>query len=271
LNALCPTISLIAFEGMTAPGTGGGTFGALAGDDARLVDGVTTLGAFEILNGDSGSGIFRHAAGTLAPLVVEGDPVTAPRGGTFGRVWAASSNADGDTAFRGGVYRDGLPVAMEGAFVLRGSGLDEIIYYDDPMPGTDHGRLHTPVRPRLNAHGDVAISTYFRDDDGKYRKALIATRSGVLHAVAFETGSPNAAPGFDFHEFWDHQISDDGDVFFIASTPEGSGIYSASPVPAVPALETGRSLLILGLAVAAFLVMRRRRPRGGRNRVSPAT
>jgi hypothetical protein len=253
-------IALIALEGTTAPGTGGGTFETLDPSDVQLVDGVTTLGAFEIANGDAGSGIFRHAAGTLAPLVLEGDPVTAPRGGTFGRVWAVSANADGDAAFRGGVFRDGLTVPLEGVFVLRGSGLDEIIYWDDPMPGTDHGRFRGPFRVRLNAHGDAAISATFADDDGYGRRALIATRGGALHPVAFEADSVHATPDFDFNEFFDHHLVDDGRVFFIASVPGGSGLYVASPATAVPALESGRLILILALAVAPLALMRRRRP-----------
>jgi len=257
------TLALIAVEGTTAPGTGGGTFETLAIDqsDAQLVDGVVTLGALEILNGDAGSGIFRYAAGTLAPLALEGDPVTTPRGGSFGPLAWVSSNAAGDAAFRGGVFRDGLSVPVEGAFVLRGSGLDEVIYYNDPMPGTDHGLFRGPGRVRLNTNGDAAISSSFLDDDGWERDALIATRGGALHAVAFETGSVHATSGFDFSQFWDLHLTDDGRVFFTASASGGSGIFVASPVPAVPALRTGRPILILCLALAPLVLMHRlRRP-----------
>jgi hypothetical protein len=256
-------------DGQAAPAGVGGTFSgvqswwvpALAADASATFYG-------EVTGGSAASGIF-HAtpAGTVTPVLLEGDAVTTPGGGTFQAFsQILGGSAQGAVVFEANVLRPPETIfARSGVFVLQGSFQREVVYRGDALPGTVPPRQYLGLAgltpPQLNNRGDVAFAASIEDADGNVlERALILERGGQLHVLAKEGDPVPGIPGDTFSDFPEVRLDESGRVAFYAFTLTGTGVFLASPPAGVPALPPlGPALLVLALAAAGGLVVARRR------------
>jgi hypothetical protein len=191
----------------------------------------------------------------VAPLVLPGDPVLTPRGGTFtfsGQ--PLSMNPSREIAVEAYFERPGL-FSPAGVFVIGPSGQREVIAQNDPMPGTG-GLLFYHLDegpPRINAFGDV---TFVATTDGSSDTPMFVTRAHVLHRVEVAGEPVPDRAGVDFGELdGDALLSDAGQLVLHAYTSPGNrrGLFLATPVaPDVPlAPPLALAALVAGLLVAA--------------------
>ena len=101
------TLTSIALEGATAPGTGGGSFGPFGAlTTVDVADGGWTAFVADIVGGTTTRGLFvQRPDGTVVDVFLKGQAMPAPNGsGTiddFGRIWMSPGATSG--GFAGGI------------------------------------------------------------------------------------------------------------------------------------------------------------------------
>jgi hypothetical protein len=255
-------VSSVYLEGDPAPAAVGGTYASVTTLDAALSDGGRVHFVADLAGSTVPSALLRYEAAVVTPVLLEGDPVATPRGGSWGGFILVAASGSGKVAVRGLVVdRQPLPFPLGLALVFDGGDLDEIAASHDPIPGTGQAFLREAFQIAPNDSGDVSMVGLMQDDDGLSRSVLLATRQGSLRPVVFEADSPNASDDIGFLQIWDSQIDAVGRIAFSSSVAGGSGIFLATPVDAVPAVgPLGLLLLWTGLIAAAPLARARRAP-----------
>jgi hypothetical protein len=251
-------------EGQPAPAAVGGVFSPVQSfwEADVAADGSVTFGAL-VSGGSAASGLFRASAGgAIAPLLLEGDAVTTPGGGTFTRMpqWA-SVNGAGDVAFDPDVLRAPATTPREAVFVLEGGAQREIAIRGDAIPGASPAAplfsgLLGSSPPEISDAGVVVFTAILEDaSQTASDRAVVVDDRGDL-AVLVKAGDPvPGVPGAVFTSFTEARIDAAGRIAIEASTDVGEGVFLATKASsAVPALP-GIGLLTL----AAVLLASRRR------------
>lgn len=209
-------VAPLFFAGEPAPGTGGGSISDFS--SAALDDLGRVVFTGVVSGGSVASGLFRWDAGTLAALVLEGEPAPGTGGGSFsGFLGEVATNAAGEVAFYASVAGGS---ATEGIFRDSGSGTTAVAVSGDPAPG---GGSFTSFEglPSLNASGEVAFTG---DVAGVPGDGIFVESGGSLTAVARVGDSAPGTTGA-YEQLLSPDLNDSGDVAFQASIddPPGSG------------------------------------------------
>jgi hypothetical protein len=248
-------------DGQAAPAAVGGTFSGVQPwwFPALAPDGTVTFYA-DVSGGSVAKGLFQASpAGVVAPVLLAGDAVTTPGGGTFTDFFQfAGTNAAGDLVVAGFVQRPPLLYDPQAVFVLEGGVQRELVFRGDPIPGTSPARFFLQLGgngpPALNTAGTVAFAASLTDElENTFERALLVDRAGTLGALVKEGDPVPGMAGATFTEFLDVRLAEDGSVAFTGYTTAGIGIFRATPpasaVHAVPPL--GIALLAAALTAVA--------------------
>lgn len=256
-------------DGQAAPAAVGGVFSPVQPfwEAGVAPDGSVTFGAL-VSGGSAASGLFRaSAAGAIAPLLLEGDAVTTPGGGTFTHLpqWA-SVNGSGDVAFDPDVLRAPIAYPRHAVFVLEGGVQREILIRGDPVPGASPAAplfsgLLGSTPPEISDAGVVVFPATLEDASQAVNDAAVVVDDGGDLAVLVKAGDPvPGVPGAAFNRFDEARIDAAGRIAIFASTDVGEGVFLATkPAPPIPALP---ELGLLTLAVVLLASTRRIGARG---------
>jgi hypothetical protein len=251
-------------DAQAAPAGVGGTFsGVQPFHEAGVApDGSLTFGA-GVSGGSAAGGLFRaSAANVITPLLLEGDTVTTPGGGTytFFARWAAV-NAAGDVGFNADVLRAPAISSREAVFVLEGGVQREIVIRGDPIPGTSPARyfqgLSGSSPPELSDAGLVAFTASIGDvGEALVERAVVVDDGGDLGVLVKEGDPVPGVPGAVFTDFNEARVDATGRIAINAFTSLGAGIFLATKPPQVPALPVS-GLVVLAAALAGAAARRR--------------
>ena len=242
------------------PAPGGGTFAGLGSHSAAQIDDDSVVFRADVSGGTTTSGLYRWDAGVVTPLVVAGDAVATPGGGTFAdiRAWL-DANASGTVVFAADILRAGNP-AWPALFVLKAGALTEILYLGDPVPGSPGRHFSNAWDVAINASGQVAFTAPLQESPWNGLFFWDGTR--LVPVVLADTPHPESG-GHEFYQFGNRlEVEDSGRIVFDAGSTDLAawGVFTASRVAVVPALPTAGTLILqLSLAAAAALVFRRKR------------
>jgi hypothetical protein len=243
-------------EGQPAPAAVGGTFtGVQVWWIPALIPDGTAIFYADVAGGSVASGLFESSPqGVVTPVLLAGDPVTTPGGGTFESFFRlVGANGDGDLVIAPFVQRAPLLFGQQALFVLEGASQREIVFRGDPIPGTNPPRFYAQLAgsgaPALNRSGTVAFVGILTDAlQNLSERALLIDAGGGLRVLLKEGDAVPGVAGATFTDFLQVRMSDDGAIVFYGLTTAGTGIFRATPpakVPAVPAF--GLALLAFGL------------------------
>ena len=226
--AACPAHAqvVIAQQGDTAPGTGGGTFSFFMPHPA-----INDLGhvAFQaaVSGGTASQGIFLDAGSGLAAVAVLGDVAPDTGGGTFLLLGAPALNGQGDLVFSAVV---GSGSAGSGLFRYSGGQLSAIATNLDMAPGTNGG-LYAGFSTRLslNNSGEVAFRGDVSGAGGTSSGIFVEGGSSSRAVFLREGATPAALPGTYF-SFSEPSINAGGDVAALAGIEPTAGAFTTAVV-----------------------------------------
>jgi hypothetical protein len=245
-------------EGQAAPAAVGGSFAGVQPfwEGGVTPDGAVTFGA-AVSGGSATSGIFRSSnTGVITALLLEGDGVTTPGGGTFtGFARSVGVNAAGDAGFAADVLRSPATFSQEAIFVLEGGSQREIVFRGDAIPGTSPARFFQGLSgsspPELSSFGTVAFTASIGDvGETIVERAVIVDDGGVLGVLVKEGDPVPGVPGAVFTDFNEARVDASGRIAINAFTSLGAGVFLATQPRQLPALPPAGALLL----VAALLV-----------------
>lgn len=220
-------LSLVAREGDSAPGTGGGEtfsgpFRSVSLNDQGEV-------AFEALVGPGvNEGIFSNAGGTLSLVVRDGDAAPGVGDGvSFIALDAPVLNNQGEVAFTGFLTGPDITSSNRSAiFSNTGGDLSLAVREGDAAPGTEDGTSFDSLGDaELNDQGEIAFQAELRGDGvtNLNNSAIFSDAGGTLSLVA-RTG--DAAPGTEdgvlFAFFGDPALNNQGEIAFEALLAGGN-------------------------------------------------
>jgi hypothetical protein len=257
-------ILTVARVGDPAPGTGGATFDGVEATEtespgwaAALTETGTVAFRSRLAGGSHTQGVFLWTPeGGASPLVLPGDPVLTPRGGTFtGFASVISMNASNEVVLEADFERPGV-FAPHGVFVVSPTAQREIVSRYDALPGVLGAFSGVAVGPpRINAAGDVAFTAGYEGSGGQ--PDLFVTRGHVLQLFDLWGKPVPGRPGVTFYNTVDDAVlGDDGRVLVSWFTTAGQGLFLATPlppeVPLAPPLALGALAALLVLSGAVF-------------------
>ena len=244
------TDSKIVARGDGAPGTGGNSFLSVSAVPPFLSD-VGHVIFWGRLTSGGLDGIFSASAGSLVPLVLEGDP--SPVGGSFGPLGRPRTNASGQAVF----------FSEEALFVSSGGAEELIVSSGDPVPGGTHDLSVQYVS--INDLGDVAFISLVGGNQVAY---VYRASTGAITRVA-QKGDP--LPGEAGKTLGTllriSSINRQRQVALLAGLvddplPPVRAVFLASPPEYLPALGPRPGAILVGLlAIAGALVVGRLRRR----------
>jgi hypothetical protein len=256
-------------DGAAAPAAVGGNYSGVQAwwIPSLNADGTATFFSY-LAGGSVASGFFQSSpTGTVTPVLLAGDPVTTPGGGTFESFsQMVGANGDGDIVFLAFVLRPPLLFAPQAIFVLESGVQREIVFRGDPIPGTNPARFFAQLAgsgpPAFNRAGSVAFVASLTDEfEIAWERALLVERGGELAIIAREGDPVPGLPGATFTDFLEVAIADDDTIAFYGYTTAGNGVFLATPPASVVAVPRfGLALLGVGLTAAAAMVGRRPKP-----------
>jgi hypothetical protein len=249
-------------EGTPAPAPIGGTFNGVQPWWIPALAPDRTLTFYATVSGGSvASGLFRSSpTGSLSPLVVQGDAVTTPGGGSFDDFFqVVGGNSQGDIVFATFLDRPPLVFTPQAVFVLEDGVQREIVVRGDAIPGSSPARFYRQLAgsgpPALNVLGTVAFVGLATDVTEQASEPHLLVDLGDGIEVLAKAGDPVPdVVGATFTGFGPVRIADDGGIAFIAYTTGGTGAFLATPPNQIEALPPfGLMLLALVLtAVSAY-------------------
>jgi hypothetical protein len=253
------TTVVAALNGDPAPG--GGTFAGIASKRGALVDDDSAVFYAQVIGGATTSGLFRSDGGVITSLLVQGDAVPTPRGGTVDgiRTWM-DANASGSVVFVAEIVREGNP-AWPAVFIREANGtFHEILYLGDPVPGSAGRHFSGAWDLAINASGNLAFTAPLQEPP--WSGLFVWDGAKIVPVVLVDTPVPGLG-GREFYQFGNRlEIDSGGRVIFDAgSTDLGAwGVFAATQVEEVPVLpRMGRLLLPLTLVSAGLLMLRHSR------------
>lgn len=249
-------------EGSAAPAGVGGVFSPVGTSDEADVtaDGSVVFGA-NVSGGSAASGLFHSsAAGTLTSLLLEGDAVATPGGGTFaGLGYFVAANDAGDVSFNAAVLRAPVAFPREGVFVLESGGAQrEIVIRGDAVPGAPpaaplFGGLSGSSPPEISDAGVVVFTATLEDAGLTASARAVLVDDGADFGVLVKEGDPVPdVPGATFLDFSEARIDAQGRIAINASTTLGSGVFLATLPPAIPALPGWGLVAISAILATAW-------------------
>lgn len=274
------SLNALAFEGQTAPGSGG------SGADVPFEDfGAPVINAAgEVVfradteeNDDFNErGIFSTTGGTLHAVVFEGQ--IAPGSGGSGVDMPFSSfsiqdpalNAAGEIAFPADTHPN-IDGGGSGIFSTAGGTLHAVAFEQQIAPGSGGSGADVPFTdffvnqgfrsqsPDLNSLGELAFWAETSPNVDGGDRGIFSTVGGSLHVVVFEGDQIEVAPGVfrtieELPVLTTDLFNDSGQVAFQAIFTDGSeGIFLSTPVPEP-------TTIALAGVVACYLCTSRKRP-----------
>lgn len=219
-------------RGDPAPGSGGGTIGAISGPTL----GSSGTAAFHatVVGGEVGEGVFRVGAGLVSAVALPGETAPGTGGGTyasFGPFPAVGGLAA--VAFRADVIGGSVG---SGVFVGSGGADVPVALAGETAPGTGGG-TYSAFDPHLsmNAAGDVV---FVASVAGGSASAGVFVQSGGVADVVALVGEPAPGTGSGtYSSFARPKINGSGEIAFAAdlagsAVTEGLFRYSGGMVSA---------------------------------------
>lgn len=252
-------------EGQPAPAAVGGTFsGVLAWWTPHLAEDGTMTFWSDVAGGSAIGGLFRSSpSGVIDPLLLVGDAVTTPGGGSFISFFQHfGGNRHGDIALYALIER--ASESRWAVFALESDVQREILSQGDPIPGEIPARIfRSPAgigEPGLNRDGSAAFAADLTDESYSIDDYAILVDDGNGIGVLVRAGDPvPGAPGHTFTEFGVVRLIDDGTIAFDADTTGGAGVFMATkPAPVNGISPIGLVLLAMSLVFATVLYRYRR-------------
>jgi len=196
------SLTAIARENQTAPGTGGGTLSTFS--QAPTLNALGQVAFWSYLTGTSdGSsvGIFFGDSLFLASIVRQNDLAPGSGGGTFSNLGNPSAlNAAGQVAFYG--YLTGTSDGSNRG-IFRGTQYDltAIARQYDSAPGSGGGTLSGFDTYTLNARGQVALWAYLIGTSDGSATGIFRGDGSTTVAIARDKGSAPGTGGGTFNSF----------------------------------------------------------------------
>ena len=214
--------TVLAQRGRPAPS--GGVFTVF--NDVILNDRQTVVFLGQTTARAAHQGLFLARAGTIAPIVVTGQP--APSGGVFADFANPTINAEDVVAFVGRTTGGG----REGIFSATEGGITPLVLSGQPAPTGGRFQFFLDGSPAQNDRGEVAFiaSTVPRGTFGVY--VLVGGRP-----VPVVTTEEDAPAGGRFTEFGSLMLTNAGTVGFVGRAARSvvpEGLY-----------VTGRAVLVM--------------------------
>ena len=206
------------------PAPSGGEFRAF--NDVILNDRQTVVFLGQTTDRAAHQGLYLARAGTIAPIVVTGQP--APSGGVFTDFANPTINAQDAVAFVGRMTGGG----QEGIFSATEGGITPLVLSGQPAPTGGRFQFFLDGSPAQNDRGEVAFiaSTVPRGTFGVY--VLVGGRP-----VPVVTTEEDAPAGGRFTEFGSLMLTNAGTVGFVGRAARSvvpEGLY-----------VTGRAVLVM--------------------------
>ena len=248
-------------EGQAAPAAVGGSFTGVQPfwEGGVTPDGALTFGA-AVAGGSATSGVFRSSnTGVITALLLEGDGVTTPGGGTFtGFARSVGVNAAGDAGFAADVLRAPAAFSQEAIFVLEGGSQREIVFRGDAIPGTSPARFFQGLSgsspPELSSFGTVAFTASIGDvGETIVERAVIVDDGGDLGVLVKQGDPVPGVPGAVFTDFNEARVDASGRIAINAFTSLGAGVFLATQPRQLPALPPAGALLLVAALLGPFV------------------
>ena len=242
-----------------------GPVAMLAGDGDSVLGGAETFVSFgypalndagsvafeaETSGGPASPGLFLDNGGTALALARAGDPAPDTGGGTLVDFLYPAINAGGSVVFLSNVTGG----SATGGLFVASPGVESVAVEGQIVPGA--GPITTlSSLPDIASDGGVALSLAF--GSGPVAGGVYLHDAGAFTPVALAGEVAPESGGAAFTSFGFLSRNDAGQVAFVATLDDTrSGVFLATPTPAVPALQ-GPALpaaaLLLALTAAASL------------------
>ncbi len=203
----------VALVGQAAPGTGGGTYGAIY-PPANASDSIVFRAS--VSGGSATSGVFLDSGGIHSVVALRGVPAPGTGAGTYNSFQSATINASGDVTFGAGVT-GGL--TSGGLFKVSGGTHTAIVLVGDiaPVPGSP--AFTSFGAPYIADNGDVAFIGNWSGGRG-----IFAASGGTIRAAALDGDSAPGTGGGTYSSPGgnDMGISGSGTVVLYAGVTGGS-------------------------------------------------
>ncbi|HYK90448.1 MAG TPA: choice-of-anchor tandem repeat NxxGxxAF-containing protein [Acidobacteriota bacterium] len=240
-------ISVVAFYGQIAPGTGGARIASLS---QGMLNNVGQIGfSSDLTGGSAAKGAFLYSHGQISPIALQGQ---AAPGGSPGLTFRAFSapfvNDSGDAVFVAFVSDSGPTVYA--VYLFSGNQLTKVADSTMSAPGAPGRNFYLFRSPQINNRGDIVFEADL--DSSPPLNGLWMVSGGVLKPVVLGTDMIPGT-GQTFGSILDSfSLNNLGDVAFADYTgngPNGIFLYSQGSItpavvgsPAVP-----NSSLVLNL------------------------
>jgi hypothetical protein len=210
-----------------------------------LNDGGTVAFEAATSGGPASPGLFADTGSATLVMARSGDPAPGTGGGTLVDFLYPAIDASGTVAFLSNLSGG----SATGGLFKAGSSLESVAVEGQSVPGAGPIASITSL-PDISSDGVVAASLGFAS--GPVASGVYLHSAGVFTPVALAGEVPAGAGGAALASFGFLSRNQAGRVAFVATLADGrSGVFLATPVPAVPAL-TGPAPLALALLLAGI-------------------
>lgn len=254
----------IAFHGDIAPGTTSTLFQPSCPFLAENGDVAFRSLLFNGVSFD-GTGVFVDSIGGLRAAALPGDAAPSTGGGTYSPIGNDPGiDAAGNVVFQSSVVGGSSGVTF--GYFLDSNGTDTAVALEgQPIPAPIGGtfQLGSSI-PMIGAGGDVVFQNVAA---GSQTELLIATAGGAYRSAGQRGDVAPGTGGGTFSSFGgiNYSINASTDVAFLGGVSGGTvgqGIFRATFVQAVPALDRGGLALVVGTLIGGAWLMHRRMASG---------
>jgi hypothetical protein len=252
LRSAAGGISLVAGAGDSVLG-GPETWASFS--SVALNDSGTLAFAAATSGGPASPGLFADTGSATLVMARSGDPAPGTGGGTLVDFLYPAIDASGTVAFLSNVSGG----SASGGLFKAGSSVQSVAVEGQSVPGAGPIASITSL-PDIASDGAVAASLAFAG--GPIAGGVYVHNGGVFTPVSLAGEIPAGAGGAALASFGFLSRNEAGRVAFVATLGDGrSGVFLATPVPAVPALTgpapLALALLLAGIAAGSLLKARR--------------